>query len=282
MRHMKHQTPLLVLLAMIAFAANSLLCRMALKNTLIDAGTFTTIRLVSGALALWLIVWYRNGVRLPKGSWLSALALSAYAAGFSYAYVALPAATGALVLFSAVQLTMIGHGLYAGERLRALQWVGFVMAFGGLLALLAPGLEAPPLGSSALMLGAGIAWGIYSLRGKRLGPPTLATAGNFLRSVPFALVLLLLMPEQMAFELNGVLLAVASGVIASGLGYAIWYAALPHITSTRTATVQLSVPVLATLGGVALLGEPLTLRIVLCSVAILFGIAMVIRKPRGV
>lgn len=278
---MTRSTPLLVLLAMIAFAANSLLCRMALKNTLIDAGTFTAIRLVSGALALWLIVWYKDGVRLPKGSWRSALALFAYAAGFSYAYVALPAATGALVLFSAVQLTMIGYGLYAGERLRAMQWLGFLLAFAGLVALLSPSLEAPPLGSSALMVGAGMAWGVYSLRGKRLGPPTLATAGNFLRSVPFALGLLLLMREQIAFEFYGVLLAVASGVIASGLGYALWYAALPHITATRAATVQLSVPVLATLGGVALLGEPVTLRIVICSVAILSGIAIVIRKPRS-
>lgn len=278
---MSRQTPLLVLLAMIAFAANSLLCRMALKNTLIDAGTFTAIRLVSGALALWLIVWYKDGVRLPKGSWGSALALFAYAAGFSYAYVALPAATGALVLFSAVQLTMISYGLYAGERLRALQWLGFLLAFGGLVALLLPSLEAPPLGSSALMVGAGMAWGVYSLRGKRFGQPTLATAGNFLRSVPFAMVLVLLMRGQISFEFYGILLAVASGVIASGLGYAIWYAALPHITATGAATVQLSVPVLATLGGVALLGEPITVRIVFCSIAILSGIAIVIRKPKS-
>ena len=278
---MSPQTPLLVLLAMLAFAANSLLCRMALKDSLIDAGSFTAIRLVSGALALWLLVWYKDGVRWPKGSWWSALALFAYAAGFSYAYVALPAATGALVLFGAVQLSMIGYGLYAGERFRALQWLGFFMAFAGLVALLAPGLQAPPLGSAVLMVGAGIAWGVYSLRGKRLGPPTLATAGNFLRSVPFAMVLVLLMREHIAFELNGVVLAVASGVLASGLGYAIWYAALPHLKASSAATVQLSVPVLATLGGAALLGEPVTLRIVYCSVAILFGIAIVIRKPKG-
>jgi drug/metabolite transporter (DMT)-like permease len=278
---MSRPTPLLVLLAMMAFAANSLLCRLALKNTLIDAGTFSAIRLVSGALVLWLIVGYKHGVRWPKGSWWSALALFAYAAGFSYAYVALPAATGALVLFSAVQLTMIGYGLYAGERFRAVQWLGFFMAFAGLVALLSPSLEAPPLRSSVLMVGAGMAWGVYSLRGKRLGPPTLATAGNFLRSVPFALVLVLMMREQIAFELGGVLLAVASGVVASGLGYAIWYAALPHIKASSAATVQLSVPVLATLGGVALLGEPITLRIVICSVAILSGIAIVIRKPKS-
>jgi drug/metabolite transporter (DMT)-like permease len=278
---MSRQTPLLVLLAMMAFAANSLLCRLALKHALIDAGTFTAIRLVSGALALWLLVWCKDGVRLPKGSWRSALALFAYAAGFSYAYVALPAATGALVLFSSVQLTMIGYGLYAGERLRASQWLGFLLAFAGLVALLSPGLEATPLGNSALMIGAGMAWGIYSLRGKRLGPPTLATAGNFLRAVPFALLLVLLMREQMAFEFYGVLLAVASGVIASGLGYAIWYAALPHLKASSAATVQLSVPVLATLGGVALLGEPVTPRLLFCSVAILSGIAVVIRKPRS-
>lgn len=265
---------------MLAFAANSLLCRMALKNTLIDAGTFAALRLVSGALVLWLMAWWTQGVKLPKGRWGSALALFGYAAAFSYAYVKLPTATGALVLFSAVQITMIGYGLYAGERLRALQWLGFLLALAGLVALLSPNLQAPPPGSSALMIVAGVAWGIYSLRGKRQGNPTLATAGNFLRTVPFALVLLLLTRDQIAFETSGVLLAVTSGAVASGLGYVIWYAALPRITATGAATVQLSVPVLAALGGVAILGEPVSARLVVCSVAILAGIAIVVGLPK--
>ncbi len=265
---------------MLAFAANSLLCRMALKNTLIDAGTYAALRLVSGALALCVIAWWTQGVKLPKGRWGSALALFVYATAFSFAYVKLPTATGALVLFSAVQITMIGYGLYAGERLRALQWLGFLLALGGLVALLSPNLQAPPPGSAALMMGAGVAWGVYSLRGKRQGNPALATAGNFLRAAPLALVLLLLTRGQIAFETAGVVLAVASGVVASGIGYVIWYAALPQITATGAATVQLSVPVLAALGGVAVLDEPISARLLVCSVAILAGIALVVALPK--
>lgn len=179
----------LTLLAMLAFAGNSLLCRLALKDTSIDPASFTAIRIVSGALTLWLILRLRAGAHEATGSWLSALALFAYAAGFSYAYVSLPAATGALLLFGAVQATMIGYGLWAGERLRMRQWVGLLSAFGGLAVLLFPGLAAPPVIGSALMLGAGFAWGIYSLRGKGAGDPICATAGNFLRAAPLAVAL---------------------------------------------------------------------------------------------
>jgi drug/metabolite transporter (DMT)-like permease len=261
---------------MIAFAGNSLLCRVALKDTGIDAASFTTIRLVSGAVMLWLIVRMSRGGRSGGGNWPSAFALFAYAAGFSFAYVSLPAATGALLLFGAVQATMIGHGIWTGERLRKMQLVGLVLALGGLVGLLLPGLSAPPLAASLLMLGAGLAWGIYSLRGKGGGDPIRVTAGNFLRAVPIAAALSLLLHEAASLDSAGFGYAVASGALASGIGYAIWYTALPALKSIHAATVQLSVPVIAALGGVVLLGEPLTLRLVLASVAILGGIALVI------
>ncbi|QQD21285.1 EamA family transporter [Oceanospirillaceae bacterium ASx5O] len=266
----------LTTLAMLAFAGNSLLCRLALQDTAIDAASFTSIRLVSGAMVLWLIVAVRRNLPAGKGNWPSALALFAYAAGFSFAYISLPAATGALLLFGAVQATMIGFGLYAGERLQSAQWLGLVLALAGLVGLLLPGLSAPPLAGSLLMLGAGVAWGIYSLRGKGACDPTRVTSGNFLRSVPLALVMSLLLPDQAVFDSAGFWYAVASGALASGMGYAIWYRVLPALKATNAATLQLSVPVIAAVGGVLLLGEPITPRLLLASVAILGGIALVI------
>lgn len=268
-------------LAMLAFAGNSLLCRIALKHTSIDPASFTTIRLLSGALMLWVVVSVRGGTSAGAGNWRSAFALFIYAAGFSFAYVSLSAATGALLLFGAVQVTMIGHGVWAGERLLKLQLVGVVLAFGGLIVLLLPGLTAPPLYGSALMLGAGMAWGIYSLRGKVAGDPTKITAGNFLRAAPIAVVLSILMLSGTSLDSAGVWYAVASGALASGIGYAIWYTALPALKATHAATVQLSVPVIAASGGVVFLGEPVTLRLVLASVAILGGIALVILEKQN-
>ncbi len=270
----------LTTLAMIAFAGNSLLCRAALEHTSIDAASFTTIRLISGAVMLWLVVRLRRGTRTGGGNWVSAFALFAYAAGFSFAYVSLPAATGALLLFGAVQATMIGHGIWTGERLRRLQLVGLMLAFGGLVGLLLPGLSAPPLYGSILMLGAGVAWGIYSLRGKGAGDPTRVTAGNFLRAVPIAAALSLFMLNGTSLDNAGFWYAVSSGALASGMGYAIWYTALPVLKATNAATVQLSVPVIAALGGIAFLGEPITLRLVLATVAILGGIALVILEKQ--
>lgn len=272
----------LTLLAMTAFAGNSLLCRAALKHTSIDAATFTTIRLISGAAMLWLVARMRRGTRAGGGNWLSALALFAYAAGFSFAYVSLPAATGALLLFGAVQATMICHGLWTGERLRGLQLVGLMLAFGGLVGLLLPGLSAPPLFGSILMLGAGVAWGIYSLRGKAAGDPTKVTAGNFLRAVPIAAALSVVMLQGVSVDTAGVGYAVLSGALASGMGYAIWYTALPALKATSAATVQLSVPVIAATGGVVFLGEPISLRLALASAAVLGGIALVILERRNV
>lgn len=267
-------------LAMLAFAGNSLLCRLALKQTSLDASSFTTLRLVSGALMLWLIVRMRHGKPMAGGNWWSALALFAYAAGFSFAYIHLPAATGALLLFGAVQATMIAYGLVRGERFRAPQLVGLLLALGGLVGLLLPGLSAPPLTGSILMLGAGMAWGIYSLRGRGAGDATLVTAGNFMRAAPMAVMLTLLLWGQIKFDTVGLVYALASGALASGLGYAVWYTVLPALKATQAATVQLSVPVLATLGGVVFLGESITLRLVLASAAILGGIALVILEKR--
>lgn len=270
----------LTALSMIAFAGNSLLCRAALKHTSIDPASFTAVRLISGAAMLWLVVRIRQGVFTGHGNWLSAFALFAYAAGFSFAYVSLPAATGALLLFGAVQATMIGHGIWVGERLGKLQLIGLTLAFGGLAGLLLPGLSAPPLVGSVLMLGAGVAWGVYSLRGRGVGNPTQVTAGNFLRAAPIAAVLSLFLLSSISLDKMGLIYAVSSGALASGMGYAIWYTALPALKTTKAATVQLSVPVIAALGGVAFLGESINTRLVLASVAILGGIALVILEKQ--
>jgi drug/metabolite transporter (DMT)-like permease len=269
---------LLTTLALLAFAGNSLLARIALRDTPIDAASFTAIRIASGALALLLIVRWRAGGMPRGGSWRSAAALFAYAAAFSFAYLSLTAATGALLLFGAVQVTMISAGLLRGERLRRRQVLGVVLAFGGLVALLLPGLTAPPLAGAALMIAAGAAWGAYSLRGRAAGDATQVTAGNFLRATPMALVLALAALPWADADARGAALAVASGALTSGVGYAIWYAALPALSAMRAATLQLSVPVLTALAAVVLLGEPLTLRIVLCGAAVLGGIALVVLR----
>jgi drug/metabolite transporter (DMT)-like permease len=265
---------------MTAFAGNSLLCRLALKQTSIDAATFTFIRIISGAIALWFIVKMRKGSRDQAGSWISALALFAYAAAFSFAYISLSAGTGALLLFGAVQATMIFWGLRKGERLRVRQCVGLAFALAGLVALLFPGLSAPPAGGSILMLSAGMAWGIYSLRGKAAGDPASATAGNFLRAVPLAAGLSIALLPLAKLDRAGIGYAILSGAIASGVGYAIWYTALPSLKAATAATVQLSVPVLAAVGGIIFLGESITLRFLFASVAVLGGIALVVTENR--
>ncbi|MEH6607690.1 MAG: DMT family transporter [Pseudomonadales bacterium] len=266
----------LTLLAMIAFAGNSLLCRAALLYTDIDAASFTSIRLTSGAVLLLLLVRVRRGSFGREGNWLSALALFAYAAGFSFAYISLSAATGALLLFGAVQATMIGYGLWKGERLTVIQLLGLVLAIGGLVVLVLPGISSPPLFDSLLMLSAGLAWGIYSLRGNSAADSVNETTGNFLRAVPMAFVLSMVMWDRTTLDSTGVLYAVLSGALASGVGYALWYTVLPALRAIDAATVQLSVPVIAAVGGVTLLAEPMSLRLILISLAILGGIALVI------
>jgi drug/metabolite transporter (DMT)-like permease len=268
---------LLTALAMLAFAANSLLCRMALRDTGIDPAAFTLIRLLSGALMLWLILRLRNiPAAQSHGDWRSAAALFMYAIAFSYAYIGLSAGAGALLLFGSVQATMILHSLWSGERLAPWQIAGLALAIGGLVALVAPGASAPPPFAAVLMLLTGFAWGVYSLRGRGNTDPLATTAGNFVRSVPMALVAALLALPWLRADLTGILLAVLSGAMASGVGYAIWYAALLGLSGTAAATVQLSVPAIAALGGVALLAEPLTMRLLLASAATLGGIALVI------
>lgn len=267
-------------MAMIAFAGNSLLCRNALIHTSIDATSFTTIRLISGAMMLWLFSRVRSAEYVRSGNWLSSIALFIYAAGFSFAYVSMTAATGALLLFGAVQVTMIGYGIWTGERLPRLQLVGLVLALGGLIGLLLPGLSAPPLYGSILMLMAGVAWGIYSLRGKDVGDPIRVTAGNFLRTVPITATFSLLMLHSISLDAAGFFYAFLSGALTSGVGYAIWYATLPALKATHAATVQLSVPVLAAIGGVVLLSEPISARLVMASAAVIGGIALVLLQKK--
>ena len=269
---------LLTILALIAFASNSLLCRVALKQTDIDAASFTSIRLIAGAAMLWLLVRIQRNTTSGSGNWLSAMALFTYAAAFSFAYVSLTAATGALLLFGAVQATMIGYGIWIGEKLRNQQLIGLVLAIGGLVVLLLPGLAAPPLWGSLLMMIAGAAWGVYSLRGRGAGDPSKVSAGNFLRAVPLALMLSILMQKNTVLDSAGIGYALASGALASGFGYIVWYTVLPTLKTSSAATVQLSVPVIAALGGIVFLGEPLTLRLVLAALAILGGIGLVLLK----
>ena len=266
----------LTLFTLIAFAANSILCREALEATAIDPASFTGIRLASGAATLWLIVRIRTGGSAVSGSWPAAFSLFAYAAAFSFAYVSLAAGTGALILFGAVQATMILYGLLRGERFTPLQTAGLLLALGGLVALLLPGATAPHWAGASLMTVAGIAWGAYSLMGRASTRPIETTAGNFLRACVFGVLLSAASMSLVAWDARGALLAVLSGAVASGLGYAIWYTLLPGLRATQAATLQLSVPVIAAIGGVLLLGERLSLRLVLCSVAILGGIALVL------
>ncbi len=273
-------TVTLTALAMLAFAANSLLCRLALRDELIDAASFATVRVVSGALILGLLAWphWRAHGR-PRANWGSAVALFSYMALFSFAYLSLSAGTGALILFGAVQLTMFVVALRLGEPFPRLSWVGLTLAVLGLVYLVSPGITAPdPLGA-VLMAIAGMAWGFYSLLGRRVADPLAATASNFIYSVPLVLVTSLFFIGELRLTTEGALLAVASGAIASGLGYAIWYAALRGLKATSAATVQLSVPVIAAFGGVVLLSEDITLRLLLASAATLGGVAIVLARP---
>ncbi|MFC5521069.1 DMT family transporter [Polaromonas jejuensis] len=273
------KTAVLTAVAMLAFAANSLLCRLALQQGSIDPASFASIRLVSGAITLAVIVRFRSQRSSPgHADWLAAAMLFAYVAFFSFAYLTLPAGTGALILFGAVQLTMFSVGLHSGERFGLIAWFGLALAVAGLVYLVSPGVAAPPLLGAALMAIAGVAWGVYSLRGRGLPDPLVATAGNFVRAAPLALVLSLLFVANAHADAAGVTLAIASGALTSGLGYVIWYAALNKLSAMRAATVQLSVPLIAAFGGVVFLSEAITPRLAAASVAILGGIALVLTR----
>jgi drug/metabolite transporter (DMT)-like permease len=270
----------LALPALVAFAANSLLCRRALGLRLIDPASFTSIRLISGTIILVLIagVVRRSGPR--AGSWISALMLFSYAATFSASYVRIGAGIGSLLLFGSVQATMLGWGVVRGERPTFRQWIGILLALVGLASLTLPGSHAPDGLGAALMICAGISWGIYSLRGRRVLDPIVTTGDNFLRTVPLTAVLSLISISGAHASASGVYLAIASGALASGLGYILWYAALPLLSATQAAAVQLSAPILAASGAVLFLGESVTLRLVASGAAILCGVWLAIQKQQ--
>ena len=273
------KTVLLTIVAMLAFAANSLLCRLALGQQLIDAASFTTVRVISGAVMLGLIMLprWRAGQR-SKVDWRSVTTLFVYMVFFSFAYLSLSAGSGALILFGAVQITMFVVALRAGEHFPFWSWVGLSTAILGLVYLVSPGLTAPDPTGAVLMTIAGIAWGGYSLLGKGVANPLEATANNFIYSVPAAVVVSLLFMSDFHGSPMGFVLAAASGAIASGLGYAIWYAAIRGLTASRAATVQLSVPIIAAFGGVVLLSEPISSRLLVASAATLGGVAIVLTQ----
>jgi len=270
-------TPLLTLLALLAFAANSLLCRLALRDGAIDRASFTSVRLVSGAGRLVVMTMAgraREAGKAGKAPWYSARMLFVYAAAFSLAYVSLSAGTGALILFGAVQVTMLVAAMRQGERLGTWQWVGFAAAVAGLVYLVLPGLAAPSPAGAALMATAGAAWGLYSVSGRGAVDPLGQTRRNFVLAIPMTVLLSLAWWPRHSASQSGILLAVISGAITSGLGYVIWYRALRGLSGVTAALVQLSTPVLAALGGIAFLGEPLSGRLLLAATLVLGGIGL--------
>jgi len=277
-------TALLTTVTLVAFAANSLLCRMALAPGWVDPVSFTAIRLTSGAAALVVfssLVSEKRAARESVGSWPSSVSLFIYAIGFSLAYVSLETGVGALILFGSVQATMIGGGLFGGERPRPGEWLGLLVAMGGLTCLVRPGMTAPDPWGVLLMVASGVGWGVYSLRGRRRVAPIASTTGNFLRAVPLGLLALAFAWPDLHVERRGVLLALTSGILTSGLGYVLWYVALRGLTATRAAIVQLTVPVIAAVGGVAFLSEEVTIRLGVSSSLILGGVAVAILAKRA-
>ena len=271
----------LTLLALFAFAANSIFARLALGEPSIDPASYTTMRLLTGALTLWVIARCRRTdaadvTGASQSSWTAAAMLFLYAATFSFAYISLTTGTGALILFAAVQITMITVGLYAGERPSALHWFGLGIAIAGLVYLVSPGVTAPSTLGSLLMGTAGIGWGAYSILGRKVTNPIQATAENFLRTIPLTLMVFVFSWSSITITAQGMIWASLSGSISSAVGYAIWYAALPGLTASLAATVQLVVPVLAALGGAAFLSESITLRLILSGIVILTGVGMAI------
>ena len=269
---------MLATIAMLAFAANSVLARLALGTGDMSAAGYTGVRLVSGALALAAILYFRGrqngdgGIRI-SGSWRGAAALFGYALAFSIAYVMLGAGTGALILFASVQIGMLAWAIAKGDRPGLLEWLGFAIAFAALVFLVAPGLVAPPPLGTALMAAAGLSWAVYSLLGQGSRAPLADTAGNFIRCLPIGL-LLAAAGDLHTSSAPGLLYAIASGAVASGMGYAVWYAVLPGITRTSAAFVQLTVPAIAAAGGVLFIGEALTGRLLFSSAGILGGVAL--------
>jgi drug/metabolite transporter (DMT)-like permease len=272
------RTGVLTVLALIAFAANSVLCRLALGDKTIDAASFTSVRLLSGAIILLLIIRLnqKKAIAPTKGSWAAGSMLFLYAIAFSYAYVTLDTATGALILFGSVQITIILLSLFSGNRLHWSEWLGVAIAFIGFVYLFLPDVTSPSITGFVLMTVAGIAWGVYTLKGRGSQFPLTDTAYNFLRTVPLVIVVLLLAYQEIHYSTKGIALAMLSGALASGVGYSIWYAALRGLSTTQSAVVQLSVPIIAAFGGVMFVSEMITLRLSISATLILGGILLVI------
>lgn len=276
------KTSLLTSLALIAFAANSVLCRLALGNEAIDASSFTGIRLLSGAITLFIILSItvsrkenNKGVS-SKGSWAASLSLFLYAITFSYAYLSVDTGTGALILFGSVQITMIMLSLISGTRLHLIEWSGVTLAFVGFIYLILPNITTPSINGFILMTVSGISWGIYTLKGRSSKNPLMDTTYNFLRTIPFVGLLTIFTLHNMNYSSEGVVLALISGAITSGLGYTIWYIALGKLSSTQAAVIQLSVPVIAAIGGVIFVSEVITMRLIISATIVLSGILMVV------
>lgn len=272
------KTIVLTSLALIAFAANSVLCRLALGNEAIDAASFTIMRLLSGTIVLLLIVaaTRNSAADATKGSWGASFMLFLYAATFSYAYVSLDTGTGALILFGSVQITMILLSLISGARLHLTEWAGVAIAFTGFVYLILPGVTTPSTTGFALMTVSGIAWGIYTLKGRGSKNPLLDTAYNFLRTTPLVIILAIIAMNTLNYSTGGIVLALLSGGITSGIGYTIWYIALGGLTSTQAAVLQLSVPLIAALGGVIFVSEAITFRLMISATLVLGGILIVV------
>ena len=272
------KTSLLTSLALIAFAANSVLCRLALGQGAIDASSFTIIRLLAGAVTLFIIlnVQRKSKGEVSKGSWFASLALFIYAITFSYAYLSIDTGTGALILFGAVQLTMILLSLLSGTRLHYTEGIGVIIAFIGFVYLILPDITTPSLNGFILMTVSGIAWGIYTLKGRSSKNPLMDTSYNFIRTIPFVILLMVVTAQHLHYSTQGVILALLSGGITSGVGYTIWYIALRGLTSTQAAVIQLSVPIIAAIGGVIFVSEEITTRLIVSAVIVLGGILMVV------
>lgn len=279
---MSLKTVFYTILALIAFAANSIFCRMALGGQSIDAASFTIIRLLSGAITLGLILLLTHKVNSnrSKGSWPAALMLFIYALSFSYAYISLDAGTGALILFGSVQLSMITISLLSGTRLHYTEWLGVALAFCGFIYLILPGVSTPSGTGFLLMTVSGVAWGGYTLMGKGSESPLSDTGYNFIRTLPLVAIMLIIGLSEISYSSKGITLAILSGAFASGIGYSIWYLALPLLTSTQAAVVQLTVPLFATLGGVLFLNELVNTRLFISTALILGGILLVVLGRR--
>jgi len=272
------KTAILTGLALIAFAANSVLCRLALGNEAIDAASFTVIRLLSGAIVLFLIIRFtqKNTELSTNGSWIASLMLFLYAITFFYSYISLETGTGALILFGSVQLTMILLSLISGTRLHYTEWAGVIIAFTGFVYLILPSITTPSSVGFLLMAVAGIAWGIYTLKGRGSQNPLMDTAYNFLRTIPLVILLTIFTISHANYSSEGVLLALLSGGITSGIGYTIWYIALGGLSATQAAVLQLLVPIIAALGGVIFVSEAITVRLTISAAMVLGGILMVV------